>query len=56
MSNKISTVAFDLGGVLIDFKPEIYLARLGYGKEKIELYTKTVFWGKEWYDYNGINK
>ena len=48
----VKNIVFDLGGVLIDFKPEIYLARLGYGKEKIELYTKTVFWGKEWYAYN----
>lgn len=29
----IKNIVFDLGGVLIDFKPEIYLKQIGFSKK-----------------------
>lgn len=48
----IKNIVFDLGGVLIDFKPQKYLAHIGYTEEDIKLFTKIVFWGEEWNEYN----
>lgn len=48
----IKNIVFDLGGVLIDFKPETYLAHIGYTEEDVKLFKKVVFWGKEWNEYN----
>ena len=48
----IKNIVFDLGGVLIDFKPEKYLEHIGFSKEDINLFTQIVFYGKEWNAYN----
>lgn len=48
----IKNIVFDLGGVLIDFKPEKYLAHIGFTKDDINLFTKIVFYGEEWDEYN----
>lgn len=48
----IKNIVFDLGGVLIDFKPERYLAHIGFSEEDITLFTKIVFYGKQWNEYN----
>lgn len=48
----IKNIVFDLGGVLIDFKPERYLEHIGFSEEDINLFTKIIFYGKEWNEYN----
>lgn len=48
----IKNIVFDLGGVLIDFKPERYLVHLGLNTEEVTLFTKMLFWSKEWSEYN----
>lgn len=48
----VKNIVFDLGGVLIDFKPERYLAHIGFSEEDIILFTKIVFYGEEWNEYN----
>ena len=48
----IKNIVFDLGNVLIDFKPQIFLAYLGFNEEDIKLFNNIVFAGKEWNMYN----
>lgn len=48
----IKNIVFDLGGVLIDFKPEVFLEKLGYNPKEVEYFTKIIFYGKEWDNYN----
>lgn len=48
----IKNIVFDLGGVLIDFKPEKYLEHIGFCEGDINLFTKIVFYGEEWSEYN----
>ncbi len=48
----IRNIIFDLGGVLVDFKPQNYLSHIGLNKEEVEFFTKLVFYGKEWREYN----
>ena len=48
----IKNVVFDLGGVLIDYRPESYLEHIGFSKDDVSLFTKIVFYGKEWDEYN----
>ncbi len=50
----IKNIVFDLGGVLIDFRPEIYLEHIGFSEEDITLFTKIVFYGEEWNEYNSF--
>lgn len=45
----ITNIIFDLGGVLIDFFPEIYLKHIGLNEEEIKLYKKMIWSSKEWY-------
>lgn len=45
----IKNIIFDLGGVLIDFKPEKYLKYIGLNDEEIILYKKMIWGSKEWY-------
>ena len=35
----LKNIVFDLGGVLIDFKPEIFLEKLGYNIEEVEYFS-----------------
>lgn len=51
----IKNIVFDLGGVLIDFKPEKYLAHIGFNEKDITLFSKIVFYGEEWTEYNFSN-
>lgn len=44
----IKNIIFDLGGVVIDFKPENYLEYLGFDRDDIKLFSKIVFKGEEW--------
>lgn len=44
----IKNIIFDLGGVLIDFFPEIYLKHIGLNEEEIKLYKKMIWSSKEW--------
>lgn len=48
-------IVFDLGGVLIDFRPQIFLQKLGYNPKEVEIFTKIVFCGEEWNQYNQSN-
>ena len=45
----IKNIIFDLGGVLIDFIPEMYLKHIGLNDKEIDLYKKMIWGGKEWY-------
>ena len=49
---KIKNIVFDLGGVLIDFKPQLYLEHIGFDKNDVQLFYKIVFCGEEWNMYN----
>lgn len=46
----IKNVIFDLGNVLIDFKPMEYLMSLGFDKEKSEILNNIIFKSKYWYE------
>lgn len=48
----IKNIVFDLGGVLIDFKPEKYLEHIGYSEEEVSFFTTMIFWSSEWSKYN----
>lgn len=48
----IKNIVFDLGGVLIDFKPEKYLEHIGYSEEEVSFFTTMIFWSSEWSEYN----
>lgn len=48
----VNNFVFDLGGVLIDFKPEVYLEKLGYKEEEVKYFTEIVFYGEQWNKYN----
>lgn len=52
---KIKNIVFDLGGVLIDFKPENYLKNIGLSEEEISFFVKIIFYGDEWLD-NSMSK
>lgn len=45
-------IVFDLGKVLIDFRPEVYLKYLGYNNYQINHFSNIIFYGKEWDKYN----
>lgn len=45
----IKNIIFDLGGVLIDFIPEMYLKHIGLNDKEIDFYKKMIWGGKEWY-------
>lgn len=47
----IKNIVFDLGGVLVDFKPEKYLKHIGFNESEIDFLTNLIFCGKEWYEY-----
>lgn len=44
----IKNIIFDLGGVLIDLKPENYLKHIGLDEEEIPLFKKLIWGSKEW--------
>lgn len=44
---KITTIIFDMGGVLFDFNPRLYISRLGLPKEDNELLAKAIY-GYKW--------
>ena len=48
----IKNIVFDLGGVLVDFKPENYLSHIGFDKDDIDIFTGIVFYSEEWCEYN----
>ena len=48
----IKNIVFDLGGVLIDFRPEKYLEHIGFNEKEIKKFRKIVFGGKEWMKYD----
>jgi len=48
----IKNIVFDLGGVLIDFKPEKYLRHIEFSEEDVVRFKQIVFWGEEWGEYN----
>lgn len=48
----MKNIVFDLGGVLIDFKPERYLEHIGYSEEEVSFFTAMIFWSSEWSEYN----
>lgn len=48
----IKNVVFDLGKVLVDFRPEYFLEKLEYSPKEIERFTKIIFYGEEWERYN----
>ena len=39
----IKNIVFDLGGVLVDFKPQNYLKYIGFDEEEIDRFYKIVF-------------
>lgn len=48
----IKNIVFDLGGVLVDYNPEKYLVHLGFSKEDVKFFSRIIFYGKEWNQYN----
>lgn len=48
----IKNIVFDIGGVLVDYLPKRYLKHIGLSDEEAELFNNTIFWGKEWFEYN----
>lgn len=48
----IKNIVFDLGKVLIDFRPENFLEKLGYSPKEVETFTKMIFYGEEWERYS----
>lgn len=48
----IKNIVFDLGGVLVDFKPEELLKHINFNEEEVELFKKIIFYGEEWKKYN----
>lgn len=44
----IKNIIFDLGGVLLDFKPEVYLKCIGLSKEEAKLFVKLIWGSSEW--------
>ena len=48
----IKNIVFDLGKVLIDFRPENFLEKLKYSSKEVETLTKMIFYGEEWERYN----
>lgn len=49
---KIKNIVFDLGAVLIDFKPQVLLKKIGLSDEEVDLFNKIIFYGEEWRNYN----
>lgn len=46
----IKNIVFDLGRVLVEFSPAIYLERFGLGEETNQLLNQIVFHSEEWVD------
>ena len=44
----IKNLIFDLGNVLVTFKPKDYLRRLGFSRKDISILTKLIFEDKRW--------
>lgn len=44
----IKNIIFDLGGVLLDFKPEVYLKSIGLSNEEAKLFVKLIWGSSEW--------
>jgi HAD superfamily hydrolase (TIGR01509 family) len=45
----IKNIVFDLGNVLVSFRPEEYFSKKGYPEEKINLFLKDIFRSREWH-------
>jgi putative hydrolase of the HAD superfamily len=50
MDKMIKNVIFDLGRVLINFKPMEYLTSLGFGEEKSKILNDLIFKSDYWYE------
>lgn len=48
----IKNIIFDLAGVLIEVKPEIFSTKLGYKEDEMEKLIKIIFNGIEWEKYD----
>lgn len=48
----IKNIVFDLGNVLIEFKPKNYMERLGFSKEDIENLFQIIFKDKRWEEFD----
>lgn len=48
----IKNIVFDLGGVLVDFKPQILLKHLGFNEIETTFYTNAIFYSEEWGKFN----
>lgn len=44
----IQNILFDMGGVLLRFEPELFVARLGLGAEDGEILVREIFHSAEW--------
>lgn len=48
----IKNLIFDLGNVLVTFKPKDYLRRLGFSRKDISILTKLIFEDKRWNEFD----
>ena len=48
----VKNLVFDLGNVLVEFKPKDYMQRLGINEEDIEHLYKLIFKDKRWTEFD----
>ncbi|NLY30975.1 MAG: HAD family phosphatase [Firmicutes bacterium] len=47
---RVRNVIFDIGNVLLSFRPKEYLRSLGFSEEEVELYSRIIFRSSLWLD------
>jgi len=47
---KVRNVVFDIGNVLLSYRPKEYLRSLGFSEEEVELYRRIIFGSSLWLD------
>ena len=52
MRNSIEELVFDLGNVVVEFKPKAYMKRLGFSEEDIDALFIIIFKDKRWNDFD----
>ena len=48
----IKNLVFDLGNVIVEFKPKIYMERLGFSEDDIENLFQIIFKDKRWGEFD----
>ena len=47
---RVRNVIFDIGNVLLSFRPKEYLRSLGFSEEEVELYSRIIYRSSLWLD------